>query len=120
MKIRVKKAKEQDSIKPILQYLAFANVMAFRLNSGKVQTATGSWVQLAPKGASDIVGILPETRTAFSGRWLCVELKRPGGKLRKEQAAWLDMMRERGALCCVVRDVEELRLALRSEGYEAP
>ena len=111
----IKRPREQDLTRPILDYLALAGIYAFRLNSGKVQTSRGTWVQLAPSGAADVVGVLE------GGRWLCVELKRKsGGKLRPAQAAWLDMMRSKGALCVVARDVADLREALRLEGYAAP
>lgn len=110
----IRKHREQDLTGPVIAFLALADIYAFRLNAGKVQTAHGTWVQLAPKGTADVVGVLP------GGRWLCVELKRKGGKVRKEQAEWLDMMRGKGALCVVITSVEDLRTALRLEGYRTP
>lgn len=45
-----------------------------------------------------------------------VECKRPGGKLRPAQAAFLDNVRRAGGLAIVVSDVRQLGEALDAEG----
>ena len=61
-------------------------------------------------GSADLVGIL---RVAHGcGRWVALEVKRPGEKARPEQAEWLSLVRRMGGFACVVVSVEEARAAI--------
>jgi hypothetical protein len=59
-------------------------------------------------GWSDLVGII-----APSGRFLAIEVKTPQGHLTEHQGQFLERVRQRGGFACVVRTVEEARLAVR-------
>lgn len=59
---------------------------------------------------SDILGVLPE------GRFLACEVKKPGGRLRPEQASFLDRVAELGGVALCVSSVEELQEDLKSLG----
>lgn len=64
-------------------------------------------------GSPDLVGIL-------DGRWFCLEVKAPGGRLTSGQSRIGDLWREYGAIVEVVRTAEEARNALeraRNEHY---
>lgn len=58
-------------------------------------------------GSSDLVGILKP-----SGRWFCLEVKTPTGRVSPEQEKWMALMVKFGAYCAVVRSVEEAERAL--------
>ncbi len=89
----------------VLQYLGYRGIKAFRINSGMIATGEGRnrrLVRLAPKGFSDIVGVLPE-----SGRALFIEVKAPKGKLTIHQQLFLEEMRGQGAVAFVARSIED-------------
>lgn len=110
---------EADVQRACLEYLAAVRVPAWRANSGRFQRVgkdgrTHVYSMAGAKGLSDIVGILPP-----SGRMLCVEVKSATGKLRPDQAAFLDNARRAGALAFVARSVADLEAALKAEGVVA-
>lgn len=49
-----------------------------------------------PEGSADLVGILAP------GRFLALEVKRPGEKPRPEQVRWLELVRAKGGFAAVV------------------
>lgn len=106
---------ERDIQAACLHLLALSGVMAFRVNSGAVTGEHNGKRRFfrfnGARGCSDILGVLPR-----SGRFLAVEVKRPGGKLTPDQAAFLDRIRAAGGLALVVRSDRELEAALRVEG----
>lgn len=59
------------------------------------------------RGSSDLVGIL-----APGGRFLALEVKRPGKEATEEQALFLALVRRRGGFAAVVCSVEEARAAV--------
>lgn len=73
-----------------------------------------------PVGSADLVGILrvvayaPGAHDTWSyvGRFIALEVKRPGEKPRAEQVQWLDLVRRFGGFAAVVSSVEEARAAL--------
>jgi hypothetical protein len=110
----VKPPRETDLVRQCLDYLQLVKVPCWRQNTGCATYGAGGrrrFVRFAVEGCSDIIGLLPG-----SGRMLCVEVKRPGGRLTPAQAAFLDNVRAAGGLAIVVRDVEGLATALRLEG----
>lgn len=61
---------------------------------------------IAP-GSPDLVGVL-----APSGRWFCLEIKTPLGRLSPAQTQWHALARSRGAFVATVRSPEEAKQAL--------
>lgn len=111
----MKAPREADVLKAVLTYLRVVRRWhAERRNAGG-GLRNGRPVRAGEAGAADLSGTIPPPLA--QGRRLEVEVKRPGGKLRPAQAAWLEMMRATGALCLVVDSVESLERQLREAGY---
>lgn len=74
----------------------------FRINVGKFKLADGRWFETgAPKGYSDLTAIK-------DGKVYFIEVKTETGKLSKEQANFLAVMRNRyGCVTGVVRSVDD-------------
>lgn len=63
-------------------------------------------------GSADLIGML-----APQGRFLALEVKRPGEKPTKEQELFLELVRKSGGVAAVVTSVEEA-LAVVGDGME--
>ena len=79
-----------------------------RLNSGAGQLSfadggKSQWMRFAWRGAPDLLGQLTD------GRILCVEVKRPSGKLSPDQHAFLDVVRKQGGVAFVARSVDDVK-----------
>lgn len=105
----MKAPRETDLVNACLELLAIRGIMAWRNNTGATKVA-GRCIRFGHPGSADILGCLPP-----SGRLLAVECKMPGGKLRPNQAVFLDSVRMAGGLALVVRDVAELDAALAGD-----
>lgn len=101
-----------------LAYLALGGFVHWRSNTGAARLpgkgGRTRLVRFGTPGVSDILGVLP------GGRFLAIEVKRPGGKLSAEQAAFLSRVRMAGGLALVVTSLGELREGLRTAGVFAP
>jgi hypothetical protein len=78
----------------------------WRNQSGKYQLADGRWLSsgLFP-GSPDLIGVLP------NGRFLAVEVKRPGQKPRPNQISAIEFLISMNCcagICTSVQDFEEL------------
>ncbi len=103
---------EADVLATVLARLALYGrqgqvVWHSRMNTGAGRLArrdgtAGQWTRWGFTGCPDILGQLPD------GRLLAVEVKRPGGRVRPEQAAFLERARAGGAAAGVVTSLEEL------------
>lgn len=107
---------ESVILKQCLQYLTgVRGWLAWRNNSGAMSgTHNGKrrFVRFnSAVGSSDIFAVAPD------GRFWSIEVKRPGKNATDQQNEWLDRVRAAGGVACVVRSVEELREAMRTEGY---
>jgi hypothetical protein len=79
-----------------------------RLNSGAGQLAfadgtKSQWLRFSWRGAPDLIGQLKD------GRILCVEVKRPSGRLRPDQHAFLNTVRQQGGVAFVARSVDDVK-----------
>lgn len=79
---------------------SLTSAKVWREQSGQVRVRRG-YMHLAPAGTPDIVGYLP------GGRFIGIEVKRPKGKERPEQLAFLTRAQQLGCCVGVVRSVEE-------------
>lgn len=70
-------------------------------------------------GASDIQGVIKHQAETTTGRFLAVEVKRPGEKQNQEQVKWQAMVESMGGLYILATDVEDVRNRLWAEGYPA-
>ena len=106
--------KEQDTVRAILAYLGARGVLAWRNNVGAV-SAGGRFVRFGSKGMSDIIGVLPprlETNNRNFGRFLAIEVKRPGQQPTPYQAGFLDQVRKAGGVAFVATSVQDVEREL--------
>jgi hypothetical protein len=116
---------EGDLVRTVLDYLALRHVVAWRANNipayDPARKAYRTFHGL--KGVADVLGVLPLTFGDLGGNpvrvgvFLAVECKSRSGRLRKEQAAYLDAVRAAGGVALVVKDVRELEAELARLGY---
>jgi hypothetical protein len=84
------------------------DVTLFRNNCGMLRDARGGVVRYGlAVGSADLIGSLRVAADVRIARSLALEVKRPGGKLSAEQAAWLDLVRSRGWIAECVWSVED-------------
>lgn len=106
---------EADVLATVLEYLALLErtgrlAWYARMNTGagRLQTPRGpsQWVRFGFPGQPDVMGQLPD------GRFLALEVKRPSGRVRPEQAEFLAKVERHGGIAAVVRSVEDVDRAL--------
>ncbi len=103
---------EGDIQRETLDALLGLGLTVWRNQSGHVRTGSG-YLQLGPIGSPDLVGYLP------CGRFLGIEVKRPGEKPSKEQAAWLAKASKAGVACTWVTSAKEAVDYVRARLSEA-
>lgn len=97
--------RETDIVRSILDGLAACGVLAWRVNTGAVtgnHKGKSRFIRFGPKGQADIQGIW------HGGRFLAIEVKRPGGKITPDQADWLARVRNAGGIALVVHSWTEV------------
>ena len=93
---------EQTIQNEIRVALTQAGYIVFRTNVGKVKTADGRWFDTGlPKGHPDLYGFRPD------GKIFYIEEKNENGRVRPEQQHFIDIVKSRGAIAGVARNVEE-------------
>lgn len=75
-------------------------------------------VKFGQAGMADIIGVLRGTSGVASGRWLCIECKRPGVKLEagSQQEAFRDVMLAYGAVYVLATTAEDVAQGLKKAG----
>ena len=101
---------EGDIQKSILNYLK-KRIFVWRNNSG-VTVIQHRFIRFGAKGAPDIIGMLP------SGRFLGIEVKKPGGAVRPEQREFLDQINKNNGLAFIAYNLQDVKSAL--SGLIAP
>ena len=120
----MKSPKEGDVVKACLQYLTVVRRWpALRNNTGAARFAgrgKSYFVRFGLEGSSDIIGIVPRLvdgdGNELRGLFLAVECKKPGGRLRPSQQAFLAAVSAAGGLALCVKSVDDLIAALDAEG----
>jgi hypothetical protein len=102
--------RESELLRLCQQWLTLHGWAWWRANCGAVKVGK-RLVRFGTPGQPDLFALIPP-----HGRLACLELKGAGGRLRPEQRAWLARAEAAGALCVVVRSVEDLVAGLRQEG----
>jgi hypothetical protein len=104
---------EKDIQRTILDYLTLLGAFRVRINSGAM---TGEH-----KGRkrfmrfNDTPGC-PDVLVCLDGRFVAVEVKRPGGQATEKQLAALDAIRRAGGLAFIATSVADVERALKAEG----
>lgn len=102
------KATEADLQAAAMDLMAGLGFPPIRINSGGIRTPEGRYVRLAPAGTSDILSIVP-----VSGRFLAVEIKRPGNEPTEAQREFLRTIRRLGGVAVWIDDLKELERLLK-------
>lgn len=105
-----KPAKEADIQAAIRDYLALRGAVVIRVNSGRMP-----WTDKAGKRRSMAMNDSPgcsDLLVCFRGKFLALEVKRPGEFETPKQAAFLERVRQAGGFARVVRSVGCVELAL--------
>ena len=89
---------ETEIQKQILDYLKTTGVKAWRANSGKGRYN----VYLSPAGTPDIIGYLP------SGKFLGIEVKKPGEKPIEKQVEWMEAAAGSGCIIIVAHCLDDV------------
>jgi hypothetical protein len=101
--------KEAAALIEVLKALRTHPAVAWveRMNSGAVRIG-GRFLRFGWPGCPDVLGQLND------GRLLGVEVKGPAGKLRPEQAVFLDRVRAAGGVAFMARDLRDVLRELQS------
>jgi hypothetical protein len=108
---------EKDVKRVCADWLTLWGAVPIRVNSGAMKIG-GRYVKFNDKpGCSDSLVCLP------GGRFLALEVKRLGAdktaaKRKAEQRAFLDEIVKAGGLGLIVRSLDQLKAALKAEGYD--
>ena len=100
--------KEAAALVEVLKALRTHPAVAWveRMNSGAVRIG-GRFLRFGWPGCPDVLGQLND------GRLLGVEVKGPAGKLRPEQAVFLDRVRAAGGVAFMARDLRDVQRELQ-------
>lgn len=94
----------------IIEYLLLKQVVLLRINSvsrGKTKSVRRCG-RHGENGVPDLVGCMKD------GRFICVEVKKAGGKLSKDQESFLEQIRGTGGLGIVAFSLDDV---IRAIGY---
>lgn len=102
---------EAGALREVLQALAAHHAVAWceRMNSGAVRMGK-RFVRFGWKGCPDVLGQMKD------GRLLGVEVKAAKGKLRPEQAVFLERIRGAGGVAFMARDCRDVIRELEKSG----
>lgn len=100
----MKVQKEKDIQKAIIDYLRLKRCLVFKHHSTGFTMKDGEAraFRYGDKGIADIIGCLP------SGRFLAVEVKRPGKEPTPEQDQFLLEVNSRGGLGIVAHSIDDI------------
>lgn len=118
--------------KAVTDLLDAERIPWWRMQSGKVKSQFGGWIQMCAKGTADILAAPNGIAYAGTGfpqknrerlvindgyvlvpKFLWIETKAPKGKPTKEQLEFADFVRNRGHYHMFISDVRELQTWLR-------
>ncbi len=100
---RKNEGKEAAALVEVLKALRNHSAVSWaeRVNSG-VARMGGRFIRFGWPGCSNVLGMLRD------GRLLAVEVKGPTGKLRPEQAVFLERVKSAGGVAFVARDCRDV------------
>ena len=105
--------RESDIQRAVMDYLSARGFRMFRRNvMGIVPMKKGGVVRVGLKGMSDLYGWY-----SGNGIHIEVEVKKPGGVLTPEQAAWLKNAKADGVVAFMTDSVADCERQLKSFGF---
>lgn len=119
----MRRPRETDTVKAILQFLALHKIPAWRVNTGAFRAeykGKTRFHRFGAVGMADIVGIRgwpirwdAQTEPAkMLGQFLAIEVKSATGKVSPAQAAFLDTVNAAGGKGFVARSVADVQKEL--------
>jgi hypothetical protein len=103
--------READILRACLRWLHLHGIYCWRQNQGAIAAVSRGkrrFFRFAGAcGVSDILGLLRP-----AGRFLAIEVKRPGGRPTPEQQVFLETVQANGGLALCVHSLDELQAAL--------
>lgn len=100
---------EQGIQHAILEYLRWRHIPCYKHQNAGIRKPDGSYSPTHTRGVSDIIGCMPKT-----GRFLAIEVKRPGGKATPEHQQFLDTITKAGGLAFLADSVDEVQRRIPS------
>ncbi len=112
MKAKLRIPLERDVQRAVLEYLAWRKIFAWRNQTTGIYDPRRGVFRAGQtlRGVPDVLGILPD------GRFLGVEVKRPGKHLEPHQQEFQTRATALKAVCVCVHSAAELDAALTAEG----
>lgn len=101
---------EKQIQRAVLDFLRYKRIFCWKQHNAGIQKANGRYIPAGMVGVSDIMGVMPD------GRFLAVEIKRPGGKVSPSQQIFLDNVRRNRGLAWVVQSIKEAEDLLNNYG----
>lgn len=99
--------KEKDIQRDILYYLELKKVFHYRQNTGALATPTGGFIRYGTTGAPDIVCVI-------QGKYVGLEIKRPGGRLSPGQERFAEQLKKAGGDYHVVTSLDDIFQLLKT------
>lgn len=100
---------ESEILQQVRRAVSEIGVRVFRNNVGVLKDKQGNHVRYGLcNGSSDLIG------WDSTGRFVAIEVKRPGGKITPEQQNFIDQVNKAGGIAGIVHSEEEA-IALFSE-----
>jgi penicillin-binding protein-related factor A (putative recombinase) len=96
---------EANIQKSIITFLERIGAVVLRTNSGHVVTESGAHIQMGAAGTSDLTA-------CYQGRFVAIEVKKPGNKPTVKQQAYLDRVTAAGGLAFVATSIDDVQEAL--------
>src|SRR3990167_7357363 len=95
---------EQEIQKSILEYLRIKKIVCFKHHSTGSTIRDGKAVFFAhsEKGISDIIGCTKE------GRFIAIEVKKPGGRPSPEQLEFIEMVNKQGGIAFIAYSIQDV------------
>lgn len=104
---------EQDIVNAILQYLQLNRCLVWRQNQGGMKASYNGKTRFVRfsrvSGISDIIGM------TANGRFLALEVKKPGKKPEPHQQEFLERVRAHGGIAECVHSIEEVQRILEEQ-----
>jgi hypothetical protein len=92
--------KESDIQKTILDYLTLRGIFHYKNNTaGIYKQATGSYIPSPSVGAPDIVAVI-------GGKYIGIEVKRPGGKMSEHQLRFKENLERAGGIYWIFDSID--------------
>ena len=102
----IKLATEQQILNAILEFLNRSGHFAWRNNTGGVYKTHGEhtrFFRFGHPGSADILGI-----QYFSGKFIAIEVKRPGKEPTELQKNFLNIIKSQGGIAFVAHSIDDV------------